>query len=284
MPCQRQLFLEVGQKGGAPEHGGFSGPAPEPLGPGAVLPHRGDLEGPGPGGGALGVGIEQAHRFDAVAEKLQADRLFQVRREDVQDPPPEGELPRVGHGVVFQVPRFPEMFTCHFRGEFLPRHERQASAEETAGGVQADRCGPGRGDQDDGALLEQAPERPGTGGGDFGVGGESPVGVHLQFGEVDDLGRYGDEQVEAEADFLGEGLRLGAGGGDDRERALSTQRRLGEDQRLRPSRRPRDGDDARTAAEHFLQPLEGPALQCRFQCSFQRNHRPPTRNAREPFE
>jgi hypothetical protein len=54
-------------------------------------------------GRALGVRIEQAQRFELVAEEVEPEALFEPRWEDVEYRSADGELACVGHRVGARV-------------------------------------------------------------------------------------------------------------------------------------------------------------------------------------
>ena len=63
---------------------------PDPL-PGRPNPDTGKP--PRPGAALLGRDFERAEVLDLVEGELHPDRLVAVRREDVHDPAPTGEIP-----------------------------------------------------------------------------------------------------------------------------------------------------------------------------------------------
>ncbi|GBD09738.1 hypothetical protein HRbin22_01999 [Candidatus Thermoflexus japonica] len=104
----------------------------------------------------LGGGIEGAHAGDAIRLPLDPDRLRNRRGEKIQDPPPAGELPGMGHHGDRFMPRFHKIADEALHRKFLADPQDPAQTMEEPGRERAEEQGTGGGHHDRRRIPVQA--------------------------------------------------------------------------------------------------------------------------------
>ena len=182
---ERQFFLEMREKSGAPLAGRLVRPALECAGIGAEFAHGQHLRALNRCDGALRVHVEGTQGFELVAEKLQAHRMFHLRREQVEDSSTQGELPRLRDRIVLHVAYVVQMPAEQLRREVLPCLQFEAVRQKMLRVRQPDRGAPCRSHQHSRPVLQQLPQRLGARGGNLRVRRQSAVRVYFRARKMD---------------------------------------------------------------------------------------------------